>query len=333
MLEHLNEPNLNYGGRNMKMLQFDNGDKMPFIGLGTWKAAPGDVYKAVKEALKIGYRHIDCAPIYGNEVEIGKAISEAVAEGVVTRDQLWITSKLWNDSHIPDDVLPALEKTLADLQIEYLDLFLIHWPVAHKKGVVFPESADGFVSLDDLPVSETWKAMEPLVEKGLCRHIGVSNFSIAKLKALLEVAEVKPEMNQIELHPYLQQQEMLEYCDAQGIHVTAYSPLGSNDRPEQFKVTDEPVLLEDSKIADVADRLSATPAQVLISWATIRNTVVIPKSSNPERLKQNLESSGVVLGDDDMEKIAALERNRRYVSGDFWVIDGGPYSLGNLWDE
>lgn len=317
----------------MKMLEFDNGDKMPFIGLGTWKATPGDVYKAVKEALKIGYRHIDCAPIYGNEAEIGQAISEAIAEGVVTRDQLWITSKLWNDAHAPEDVRPALEKTLADLQVEYLDLFLIHWPIAHKSDVVFPESADGFVSLDDLPIATTWKAMEPLVAKGLCRHIGVSNFSIAKLKALLEVAEVKPEMNQIELHPYLQQQGMLDYCSAQGINVTAYSPLGSSDRPEQFKAIDEPVLLEDAKIAAVADRLSATSAQTLISWAISRNTVVIPKSSNPGRLKQNLESASVVLGDDDMKEIAALERNRRYVSGDFWVLDGGPYSIGNLWDE
>ena len=232
----------------METLKFANGDQMPILGLGTWKSTPGEVYKAVKEALRIGYRHIDCAPIYGNEAEVGQALADSFKEGVTSRDQLWITSKLWNNSHAPEDVQPSLEKTLSDLQIDSLNLYLIHWPVVLRKEVLFLESVNDLIALDDLPISETWPVMEAMVEKGLCNHIGVSNFSVAKLKELLETSKLMPEMNQIELHPYLQQSAMLEFCKANGIHLTAYAPLGSADRPARLKVEDEPILLEEPAI-------------------------------------------------------------------------------------
>jgi len=312
---------------------FRNGDEMPALGLGTWKSSPGEAYDAVRKAIKIGYRHIDCAAFYGNEPEIGQAFVDVFDSGDVKREDLWVTSKLWNNAHLKKDVRPALEKTLKDLQVDYLDLYLIHWPVALKPGVQFPSSANDFLSLDDAPTAATWEAMESCAKDGLSKHIGVSNFSIKKIRELLDDCEIKPEANQIELHPFHQQPAMLEFCNQENIILTAYSPLGSTDRPPQFIDPNEPILFENPTIVEIAYANGLSSAQVLIRWAIQRGTSVIPKSVNPARLKQNFDSATISLSDEDMKKIAALEAKRRLINGKFWDAPELGYSVTTLWDE
>lgn len=300
------------------------------LGLGTWKAAPGEVGKAVQEAIRVGYRHIDCAAIYGNEAEIGKALEEVVQTGLVTREELWITSKLWNNAHAREEVSIALKKTLADLRLDYLDLYLIHWPVATRPDVIFPRKADDFISLVEMPLNETWAGMEECVENGLAKHIGVSNFNIKKIEDLSS-AKIRPEVNQIELHPYLQQEEMLNYCKKSNIYLTAYSPLGSGDRPEAMKAANEPCLLDNSTVMNIARAHGCKAAQVLLKWAIERGTSVIPKSTNPGRLAENLDAANLKLDNQEMAQLAKLERGFRYVNGDFWTMKGSPYTLKDLW--
>lgn len=300
------------------------------LGLGTWKAAPGEVGKAVQEAIRVGYRHIDCAAIYGNEAEIGKALEEVVQTGLVTREELWITSKLWNNAHAREAVSIALKKTLADLRLDYLDLYLIHWPVATRPDVIFPRKADDFISLVEMPLNETWAGMEECVENGLAKHIGVSNFNIKKIEDLSS-AKIRPEVNQIELHPYLQQEEMLNYCKKSNIYLTAYSPLGSGDRPEAMKAANEPCLLDNSTVMNIARAHGCKAAQVLLKWAIERGTSVIPKSTNPGRLAENLDAANLKLDNQEMAQLAKLERGFRYVNGDFWTMKGSPYTLKDLW--
>jgi alcohol dehydrogenase (NADP+) len=301
---------------------------MPALGLGTWKAAPGEVGSAVSTALQLGYRHIDCAAIYGNEAEIGAALQGTLRSGGLEREQLWITSKLWNDSHAPEHVRPALERTLADLQLANLDLYLMHWPVAHRFGVAMPGSAAELIPLEQLPLASTWAAMEELVDTGLVRQIGVSNFSAAKLAALLPHCRIRPAVNQVERHPWLQQNALLAFCREQGIAVTAYSPLGS-------PASGGPApLLHDPVITAIAAAHGASAAQVLIAWGIACGTTVIPKSVRPERLAANLQAATALqLSPAELEQIAGLDRHHRFVDGSFFTLPGGPYSAAAIWDE
>jgi alcohol dehydrogenase (NADP+) len=315
----------------MKTLTFDNGDTMHAIGLGTWKSKGNDVKEAVKDALRAGYRHIDTAAIYGNEEQIGEALQEIFSEGTILREEVFITSKLWNDSHQEGQVMPALTNTLKRLQLDYLDLYLIHWPVAFKHGVDFPEKPSDFVSLEEAPLIETWKQMETAKKSGYTRHIGVSNFSKEKLQNLVSKGSIKPEMNQVEMHPLLQQQNLLDYCNSEGIFMTAYSPLGSGDRSEEMKGDDEPNLMDIKEIQKIAKKHNASTAQVLIAWHNHRDTAAIPKSTTKEHIIDNFKAASITLDDGDMKTIAGLNKNYRFINGKFFEMPKKGYK--NIFDE
>ena len=317
----------------MKYLTFKNNDKMPALGLGTWKSAKGEVYEVVRKAIEIGYRHFDCASFYGNESEIGMAISDAIKNGDVTREELWITSKLWNNRHKKDDIQAACEITLKDLTLDYLDLYLIHWPVVLQKQASYAQQSSDLISLSEIPLTQTWQGLIDLKEKGLTKHIGVSNFSIKKINQIIEESGVIPEVLQIELHPFLQQQKILNFTQEKGIFLTGYCPLGSADRPAVRILADEPKLFQQQIILDIAKDKDISPAQVILAWAVNRGTSVIPKSVNPERLKQNLEAADIELSTQEMTKMNSLDLHYRYIKGDFWCLEGSDYTLENLWDE
>lgn len=314
----------------MSVLTFSNGDKMPKLGLGTWKSNPGEVSQAVEHAITTGYRHIDCAHIYQNEKEVGKGLHSGMKKEGVARGDMWITGKLWNTEHQGERVIPALKNTLSDLGLDELDLYLIHWPVALKPGTIFPEKPSDFYSLDEVPLQETWEGMQEAVKAGLAKHIGVCNFGQNHLQ-LLSNAEMPVEMNQVELHPYLVQQDLVEYCREKNIHMTAYSPLGSPDRSAKIKKENEPVLMQDETVNEIAKKHNTSPALVLLAWSLSYDRAVIPKSVTPKNIEANLTATELKLSNEDIETLNSLNKNFRYVDGSFWTPEGSPYTLDTLW--
>ena len=319
--------------KNMKYLTFKNKDKMPALGLGTWKSAKGEVYEVLRKAIETGYRHFDCAFFYGNEAEIGQAITDAIKNGEVKREELWITSKLWNNRHRKEQIQAAFEITLRDLGLDYLDLYLIHWPVVLHDDVSYAQKGSDLISLAEIPLSETWKGLIDLKEKGLIKHIGVSNFSIKKINQITDETGVMPEVLQVELHPFLQQQKLLDFANEKEIFLTGYCPLGSADRPVVRILEGEPKLFQNPIIQEIANQKGFSVAQIILAWAVNRGTSVIPKSVNPVRLKENLEAADIELSMDEMQKMNSLDLHYRYIKGDFWCLEGSDYTLENLWDE
>ena len=313
-----------------------SGDSMPAIGLGTFGSdhiSHEAVADAVKYAASVGYRHFDCASVYGNESQIGLAFEELFRNGL-GREKVWITSKLWNDKHGEDDVIASCEKSLADLRLEYLDLYLVHWPFPnhHPPGCDVSVRNPHAVPYIHENYMRTWHKMEELVDRGLVRHIGTSNMTIPKMKLVLRDSRIKPEVNEMELHPHFQQPEFFVYLLENGIQPIGYSPIGSPARPERDRTPDDTSPTEDRVIRRIADRIGAHPAVVCIKWAVKRGQTPIPFSTNPRNILANLR--GVVgdpLTSEDMEAIRIIDRNCRLIKGQVFLWkDHQPWE--DLWD-
>lgn len=315
----------------MSTIKLNTGYEMPQVGFGCWKVDKATCADTIYNAIKVGYRLFDGAEDYGNEKEVGQGIKLALDEGLVARDELFVVSKLWNNFHHPDNVEKALDRTLSDLQVDFLDLFLIHFPIAFKYVPHDEKYPPGFYCGDgnnfhyeNVPLLDTWRALEKLVQKGKIRSIGISNFNGALILDLLRGAEIPPAVLQIEHHPYLQQPKLVKWVQSKGIAITAYSSFG----PQSFVELDHPkvkdcvALFEHKDIAAIATAHQKSSAQVLLRWATQRGLAVIPKSNKTERLLANLNVNDFDLTESEIDTISKLDVGLRF--NDPWDWDEIP---------
>jgi D-xylose reductase len=314
--------NTNQFPMSIASFRLTGGGQMPAVGLGLWKIDREQAAQTVQDAIECGYRHFDCACDYANEAEVGTGLRRVLQSGSCRREELWVTSKLWNTYHAAEHVRPAVERSLVDLQLDYLDLYLIHFPLAHK-FVPFekryppgwfhdPDAQSPHVELARVPIAETWRAMEELVRAGLVRNIGVCNFNTALLRDMLSYAEIAPALLQVESHPYLAQQKLVRFCQEQAVVMTAFSPLGAASYVSLGMAGPQDSALEQPVVREAAKRHGKTPAQVLLRWGVQRGTAVIPKTTRPERLRENLAIFDFELATDEMNAVTALDRNQRF---------------------
>ena len=303
-------------------IRLADGASMPGVGLGLWKISRDKTPGLVLDAIEAGYRHLDSAADYGNEAEAGEGIRRALAAGHCRREDLWVTSKLWNTYHHPDHVRPACERSLSDLGVDYLDLYLVHFPISLRyvdfaeryppEWFFDPAARPPVMEIAPVPLSDTWAAMEDLVEQGLVKRIGVCNYTSGLLHDLFAYARIRPVVLQVESHPYLTQEALLRLARQYGLAVTAFSPLGAASYVELEMAADADSVLTEPVVAGAAARLGRSLAQVVLRWALQRGTAVIPKTSRRERLRENLALFDFSLNEEEMAGISALNRNRRF---------------------
>lgn len=313
------------------------GAVMPAVGLGTFGSdhvSADEVAEAVRGALSAGYRHLDCASVYGNEDKIGPVLQDAMESGEIRRDELWITSKVWNDMHGDGDILLSCAQTLKDLKLDYLDLFLVHWPFPnhHPPGCSVDERNPYAVPYIHENFMKTWRQMERLVELGLVGHIGTSNMTIPKLKLLLRDADIKPACNEMELHPHFQQQELFSFLRDHDIQPIGFSPIGSPGRPERDRAPGDTVDVDDPVVTKIAEDHGIHPAVVCIKWAVQRGQVPIPFSTKRRNYMSNLRAAAEdPLTQEEMDALAGVDKNCRLIKGQvfLWKDD---QSWEDLWD-
>ena len=295
---------------------------MPSVGLGLWKLDQPETADIIVNGVKSGYRHLDSAADYGNEIQVGEGIKQSLSQGICRREDLWVTSKLWNTFHRPEHVLPACEKSLRDLSTDYIDLYLIHFPISLKyvafdkryppEWIYDPTAENPRMHIDPVPLSETWHAMEGLVERGLVKEIGVCNYNSSLLHDLMAYASIKPAMLQIESHPFLTQEKLIKTAKNYGIAVTCFSPLGALSYMELEMADQNESVLNENAVKVAAKRLNRTPAQVVLRWGLQRGTAIIPKTSKKERLIENQSLFDFELSNQEMSDISNLNVDRRF---------------------